>query len=74
MNLLQLSQTLNDGGERDWTSMLHTGLCDESLSTLTIGSLPPNSSTEIVKLITDLNENLSQRDAILTKVLCINVH
>lgn len=67
MNLLQLSETLNDG-EREWTSMIHTGVHDNSLLKLTADSLPPKCSTEIDKLITELNEKIHQRDTILTKV------
>lgn len=68
MNLLQLSESLNDD-EPEWPSLLHTGLDDQSLTKLTIDLLPPHGLAEISKLITDLNEIVYQRDEILIKVV-----
>lgn len=72
MNLLDLSETENgDLGlvdDRQLSLMIHTGLDDTNLSTLTAGYLPPKNANVIDKLITDLHRKTHNRNVILTKV------
>lgn len=73
MNLLNLSETLNGDDvslieNRQLSLMLHTGLDDKSLGSLTAGYLPPKNAHIIDKLITDINRNTDTRNVTLTKV------
>lgn len=72
MNRLHLSQTDAYDGERQWISVLHTGIDDKSISMLT-DDLPPKDWTcseipEITKLMVHLSVKTNEREVILKKV------